>query len=331
MPKQRIVAAINEVLNEQFGFEIYIVMKEGNQLVKRFVLDEGDPNETDGFKRKLRESIKEAIQSKFLSDDSKYANGDDLANEQACFYVIKQDDAYQPFSYLSVPESHVGNFKLSDKNNADAILFEFSFQRNGELKQLWAYQKILPASIPNKQTKYFQLIRKSKDCQDVFKEMKEQMFIITRKIDLLILDDEIITSDIKLMERHFGLETFLRASATRAVSSIMKVGLVGNDDKLQEYVQRPNKKYAKKMMQIHKFPVATMSKKSLLERLQTVERWKNVFEIQDDQVYLRTFSDVENIIDLFTERYTKSEVTGYEYDTSVKVLTSDVQLEKKTL
>ena len=318
MPKQRIIAAINDVLNEQFGFEIYIVMKDGEQLVKRFVLDEGSPNATDGFKRKIRESIKEAIQRKFLTDDSKYANGDDLANEQTCFYVIKQDDAYQPFSYLSVPESHIENFKLSDKDNADAILFKFSFQRDGQLRQLWAYQKIHPASIPNKQKKYFQLISKSFDCQDVFKEMKDQMFIITRKIDLLILNNEIITDDIKLMERHFGLEIFLRASATRAVSSITTVGLVGNDDKLQEYVQRPNKKYAKKMMQIHKFPVATMSKESLLEKLQTVERWKNVFEIQGTQVHLRTFTDVENIIDLFTERYTKSEVTGQEYDTSVK-------------
>lgn len=88
--------------------------------------------------------------------------------------------------------------------------------------------------------------------------------------------------------------------------------------KLQEYVQRLNKKYAKKMMQIHKFPVATMNRDWLIEKLQTVERWKNVFEIQGRQVYLRNFSDVEHIIDLFTERYTKSEVTGQEYDTSVK-------------
>ena len=43
-------------------------------------------------------------------------------------------------------------------------------------------------------------------------------------IDLLILGDEIITDEIKLMERHFGLEVFLRASATRAVSSITAVG-----------------------------------------------------------------------------------------------------------
>lgn len=89
-------------------------------------------------------------------------------------------------------------------------------------------------------------------------------------------------------------------------------------DKLQEYVQRQNKKYAKKMMQIHKFPVATMSKAGLVERLLTVERWRGVFEIQEEQVYLRNYTDVENIIDLFTERYTKSEVTGQEYDTEVK-------------
>ena len=62
MPKERITAAIREVLNEQFGFEIYIVMKQEEQLVKRFVLDEGNPNETNGFKTKLRESIKEAIE-----------------------------------------------------------------------------------------------------------------------------------------------------------------------------------------------------------------------------------------------------------------------------
>ena len=120
------------------------------------------------------------------------------------------------------------------------------------------------------------------------------------------------------MERHFGLETFIRASASRAVLSIKKVNLIKNNDKLQEYIERANKKYARKMMQIHKFPVATMNKEVLLKKLETVERWKNVFEVQGTEIYLRNYSDVENIIDLFIERYTKSEVTGQEYDTTVK-------------
>lgn len=318
MQRERIITELKQVLDEDFGFEIYVVLKGGEQRIKKFILDEENTNGNIGFKEKIRNSIEETIRNKFLSEESQYADGNDLANEQSCFYVIRQDETYQPFDFLKVSETQVENFRLADKDNADAVIFKLSYQRNGNLKQLWAYQKILPAAIPNRQNKHFQFIVKSREQTDVFKELEDQMFIITKKVDLLILGDEIITDEIKLMERHLGLETFIRESARRAVTSITTVGLVENDEKFYEYIQRPNKRYAKKMMQIHKFPVAEMSKELLLQRLYTVERWKNKFEIEGDHVHLRNFKDVENIIDLFTERYTRSDVTGQEYDTSVK-------------
>ena len=328
MPKERITKAIKEVLDAEYGFEIYVAMKNGDQLMKKFVLDEGKPETGNGFKVRIRDGIENTVRIKYLSEDSQYATGDALADDQNRYYVIAQDDEYQPFAYLSLSEEQLDSFRLEDKDNADALLFKFILQRQGQVKQFWAYQKILPSSIPNKKKQHFQLTPKSEERPDVFKELKDQMFIITQKVDLLVLlsetevngptQSEIITNEIKLMERHFGLETFVRASARRAANAITTVGLVKNVDKLQEYVQRPNKKYAKKMMQIHKFPVATMSKASLVESLHTVDRWKGVFEIQEEQVNLRNFIDVENIIDLFTERYTKSEVSGQEYDTEVK-------------
>ena len=318
MPKERITAEIKNILDSDCGFDIYIAMKDEDTLIKRFVLDEGSPTEANGFKARIRNSIETTIQNRFLSEDSQYSDGDNLADEQNRFYVMKQNDDYQPFQYLKIPDEQITSFRLEDKNNADALLFKYIIQRNGEAKTLWAYQKIQPASIPNKKKNYYQLIPKSQEQPDVFREMKEQMFMITQAVDVLILGDEIITDKIKLMERHFGLETFVRASAKRAAETITTVGLIGNNDKLMDYVQRPNKKYARKMMQIHRFPVAAMSKEGLLEKLHTVERWKNVFEIQQNQVYLRNFTDVEQVIDLFTERYTRSDVTGQEYDTFVK-------------
>lgn len=90
-----------------------------------------------------------------MNNDSRYANGDDLANEQNCFYVIKQDDAYHPFRYLGDSNKPIENFKLSDKDSAYAVLFKLSFQRNGELKQVWAYQKIQPASNSEQAKKAF--------------------------------------------------------------------------------------------------------------------------------------------------------------------------------
>lgn len=321
MIKNRITCAIKNIFTEHSGFEIYIILRDKiseQQKIKQLFLDEGDPKSSDGFKNRIRKSIEEAISKRFLSTDCQYSAGNDLANEQQHFYVIKQDENYHPFFFIKQPEEQIVPFCLSDKDNATGILFSFMIQRKGECKQLYAYQKIQPGSIPNRKRDSFQFMVKSKDQTDVFEEMKDQMFMITQKVDLLILDDEIISDEIKLLERHFKLENFLRASADRAVSSITSVGIIENEDKLKEYVARNNKKYAKKMMQICKFPVSTMSKEDLMKSLNTVERWKNVFEIHDSQIFLRNYNDVEQLIDLFTERYTKSEVTNQEYDTSVK-------------
>lgn len=328
MPKERITTAITEVLDGEYGFEIYVAMKNGEPNMKKFVLDEGKPNYNNGFKNRIRDDIENAVRSKYLSDDSQYAAGDTIADNQNKYYVIAQEDDYQPFAYLTLNETQLENFKLEDKDNADALLFKFILQREGNVKQFWAYQKILPSSIPNKKKQHFQLTPKSEKRTDVFMELTNQMFIITQKIDLLVLvcEDttkehvlgEIITDDIKLMESHFGLESFIRTSATHAAEAINNVGLVKNANKLQDYIQRSNKKYAKKLMQIQRFPVKNLNKDELIKKLRSIERWKGVFEIQDNQVKLRNYTDVENLIDLFTERYTKSEITEQEYDTEVK-------------
>ena len=317
MLKNRIVRAIKEVMDADHGFEIYIAMKTGTPPCKRFVVEEGDPVENKGFKKRLHDSIMQTIQSTYLAADSQYASGEEFANEQERFYVIEQNEEYHPLRSYNIMGQQVDNFRLTDKSDADALLFQFIVQRDGVAKQIWAYQKIQPTAFPNRQRKGFQLVPKSQQ-PDVFREMKDQMFIITPKVDLILLDDAIITDEVKLMERHFRLETFWRASANRAAASIAALELVENEEKLRDYAQRKDKRYAKKMMQIHKFPVASMEKEMLLAKLQTVERWKNVFEVQGGQIYLRSYADVERLIDLFTERYTKSEVTGQEYDTAVK-------------
>ena len=76
MLKQRITEAVKSILNSDFGFDIYIVMKSGDSLLKRFILEEGNPNEQGGFKNRICESIKDTIQNKFLSDESLYAGED---------------------------------------------------------------------------------------------------------------------------------------------------------------------------------------------------------------------------------------------------------------
>ena len=62
------------------------------------------------------------------------------------------------------------------------------------------------------------------------------------------------------------------------------------------------------------------------ERLTQSHRWSGKFEFdENNQIHIGYLKDVEEIIDLFDERYTYSEITGAEYDTSVKILAVENQ------
>ena len=318
LPKERLVTKIQKILQDRFGFDVYIAMKNDEEAIKRFVLYEGNPGSDNGFKGRIRNSIVDTIQKKFLSDDSEYAMAESIADNQHKFYVIEQDELYKPFDFLTVPDENIINFSLKDKDKADAVLFKFSKYIDDQLVVLWAYQKIQPSAIPNKKKLHFQF-RAQVERPDVFEEMTDQMFMITQNVDLLVLDNEIITENISLLERHFGFEEFIRAAGERAVESIVAGQLVNNIQKLQEYVHRPNRKYSKKMMQIQQYPIVSLPKSELLRRIKETDRWKGVFEINENGINLRNFSDVEKLIDLFSDRYTKSIIVpDQEYDTSVK-------------
>ena len=73
-------------------------------------------------------------------------------------------------------------------------------------------------------------------------------------------------------------------------------------------------------MRIKHYHVVEKTAEELIQIINTVPRWQGVFDIRGGQIYLRTFRDVENLIDLFDERYTVSLVTGDEFDTDVKRL-----------
>lgn len=303
-------------LDVEFGFDVFIIMKNDELEIKRFLFYEGQTDREDGFKRRIQNSIVESIQNMFLDQSAEFTMVENIANDQNKFYIIQQDESYRPFENLSTPEDEINNFSMDESCDADAILFRF---RRGE-NSFWAYQQIAPAAIPNKKKQNFLVKILSTEHTDQFVEMSDQLFTITRKINLLIIGDKIVTKDISLMQRHFGFENFIRTSAHKAVSDISNIHIVENDDKLTDYIERTSTKYSKKMMRIKNYHVINKTANELIEKLNSVERWKGVFDIQDNKIILRTYKDVENLIDLFDERYTISPVTNDEFDTDVKQL-----------
>jgi len=161
---------------------------------------------------------------------------------------------------------------------------------------------------------------------DVFVEMTDPIVTFTEKIDLLVIGDNIIASDYKLLQNSFGFQEYIRIRADKTINAVDAKGIVKNVDKLRDYVQRGNgkPKYAKKMMRITDSKVLKMDPVILWENIHRSARWNGKIREENGKFVLDTYVQVENLIDLLDERYTRSDITDTEYDTDVKQVAEPV-------
>ena len=119
-----------------------------------------------------------------------------------------------------------------------------------------------------------------------------------------------------------NFQEYIHQAAEQAINSIGEKKLIANTEKLTEYIGRGKPKYAKKMMRLGASRVLSMDAAEVLTKIKTLARWKDKFHIDEDthQIVLKTYAEVEAFIDLFEERYTRSDITDTEYDTDVKTV-----------
>jgi len=300
---------------EMCGFEIYAAVKNtaGMLQLKRIAFNE---SEDDNICLELKSIIIEKIEDE--CSQANFSPIENLANDQRGFYFLEQSETYNPFYFVSPTEDV---FWESDIANTTGILFRIS--KVGET--MWAYQHVWPMMIPNKSKKNIVAKVLHMDGSDMFEKIKEPLLSISKKFDLLIIQNHIIFKNISLMENIFNLEILVRAKAQKVINSFMENNIVSNVEKIKEYVERQNKKtiYSKRLMRIENSMVFGMSPSELEQKINSTERWKNVLHFIDGKIEINTYKDVEYLIDLYDERYTKSIITDVEYDTDVKTLASN--------
>lgn len=297
------------------GFEVYVITKSEPRLKKMGFVENG----ADNLREKLKNTILHILSEKYNSDGADYVSADRIADEQRKFYIITTTESYDP---LSVLKTTPGVFSKADIGDATGIVFSV---RHGE-KHLWAYQHLWSIMVPNKSKKNRLAKLVSNSEGDVFEELTEPIITFAEKIDLLVIGDCIIASDYKLLQNSFGFQDYIRLRADKTIAAVEEKGIVANVDKLRDYVQRGNgkPKYAKKMMRITDSKVLKMESATLWENIHRSSRWNGKIKEENGQFVLDHYSDVESLIDLLDERYTRSDITDTEYDTDVKQVAEPV-------
>lgn len=291
------------------GFEVYVITKSVPRLKKMGFVENG----TDNLHQKLKDSIFKILLEKYNANDAEYVSADRIADEQRKYYIVSTSENYDP---LSVLKTKPGQFRKNDIGDATGVVFSI---RHGE-KHLWAYQHLWSIMVPNKSKKNWMARMVSSTQGDVFEEMKDPIITFAEKIDLLVIGDYIIASDYKLLQNSFGFQDYIRIRADKTITAVEEKGIVANVDKLKAYVQRGNgkTKYAKKMMRIADSRVLRMDTDKLWTNIHRSVRWNGKIKEENGKFVLETYMQVEDLIDLLDERYTRSDITDTEYDTDVK-------------
>ena len=320
--KSNIKEILSDFYNNQnfCGFVAFVVMKTDPKL-KIISLSEDKNDDGKTFREVLKDLIFTVINDCYLIQEVEYIDGTYLADNQNKIFVINQSGEFKPFDFLE-NKNIVEYFDINDLDDACGIIFRL---RKGR-KTIWCYQHIWSLMVPNRKKNNIMARINKFENHTVFEQQNDRLFTITKKIDILIIDGCVVTSNTKLLQNNFGFQNYIYQSAENAVSNIVAKKLVSNSEKLTEYIYRGKPKYAKKMMRISNSQVFILSKEELLDKISFVERWKGKFCVDDstNQIVLNTYKDVENLIDLFDERFTRSEITGKEYDTDVKIVAEPI-------
>lgn len=251
------------------GFEGFVVVKTNPKLRLFHMADKGN----NSFRQKIRAQMLEELRNKFLNEQVKYAPVSFVSDNQHKNYLIPQiKNKYEPFGFINETPK---DYQDGDLAEATGLIFSY---RNGN-DTLWLYQHLWGISVPNK--KRTKLIARLMNYENlvIFDEQTDDVLTIDKRIDVVILNGHIITENIKLMQSSFGFQTFIQESAKHTISRIEKNGIVSDVTKLHEYISRGKLRYAKKLMRITDSKVLMLQPSQLIQKVQTIDRWKGKFQI----------------------------------------------------
>lgn len=310
MERPEIIEKLKPIIErpDSCGFEVFLVTKTEPRL-KKLKLSVAD------LQANLKKDISSVIQERYLADDAVYSGTESVADNQIKFYVIEQNQEYKPFD---VNEWTSEEFKEEHLNEFMGIFFHFRYDQ----QEVWCYQNRRSITITNRRRSSLLARIKRYDDGWIFEEQTERIVNFAHAIDIIVLDGNLITSDVGLLERSFDFQNFIDHKAKEVAERVAETQLFSGVDKLNEYLAsdaKSHKRYRKKLMKALDSPVLQMTSEALVEKVTTLPRWMGKFrEPINGAIPIDSVKEIESLIDLLSERFTVSPVTGQEYDTEVK-------------
>jgi len=290
------------------GVEMYVCLKENDGFIIEKMVT------MTPLKNRIRELVKRVLETNYLDVNIEYEDVTNISDNKKSIYMLEQSPSYIPFILLQ-SELIVQNFK---EDNMDRVL-GFFFQMNRNDDKFFVYQQAYVGS-KLKAHNALRIIHKGEDKFDTF---DENLLKLDNRADFIVIDNEILIKNIKVLQDNFGFQTYVRAEAQNVIESIEELDIVSNIEKIKACQMEEKLTNSKKLMKIKNSPVLKMDREVLLDKIPRIQRYASIIKIEDGKIKTTSKQDVNNLLKLLNDDYVKSELTEQEYDSPTKNLLED--------
>ena len=250
-------------------------------------------------------------------DNLELLNLSEADERKNVIYKYDFDTEREPFlSVITVVnDENISTFSFSNDNleNVDAIIAKIG---NSD-RSIYLYSKFYPINLI-KQGKAIRLIKSDQR----FEMFNDQLIQITGKFDIIRYNSEYYIKKYDILEKFYQFDDVIRERTRNDFEKIKNLGIIENEDKLFEYLEkRPS--HARKFIKV-------MASSKVIQKnipnIQLISFVTNHSKLKDniktnlmnDKFVLKTNKSCDYFLKLLDDDFLKSELTQEEYEAIAK-------------
>lgn len=275
----------------------------GEPKLKKLLIDEE-------LRNQLIERLDKEIKNHYLSDEMEVDSCDNISDKRRVLYEFQQSEEYKPFAIIEEWRSVTEQYSEKDQDKLRGLLFRVNL--NDEA--IWLYQRMYNVSLVKRSKSILATIGKT----NTYVLLDQDVMRIDSRIDVLVIDNQFYSSNIGLLQRSFGFDTYVRSEAEKTIKLIDDLNFVSDTAKIMAFGGKESLTNAKKLLKAKSSPVLKMKKKELMKKLKEHPRYKDKIKIQDNKIVITSQKDAAEFIKMLNDDILRSELTGREYDSPSK-------------
>lgn len=289
----------------KYGLTIFAYVKGNeNYILKKFLIN-------DELCSNIKNIINSVVEDKFLSDDCEVDIIDNISDDRKVLYEIVQNDGFCPFRIINNYKNINDIYSEKEQDSLVGLLFRINLNDQA----IWFYQHIYPVRMIKRSKSLYAMLN-----GNTYVTLDRDILKIDSRFDFLIINESIITSNIKLLQTSFGFDKYIRNEAEKTISIISELDIVSDTEKIFAFSDKQKLTNAKKLLKAKNSPVLNMEKDELINGLKKHPRYKDKFQFKDKKIVINSQKDVNELIKMLNDDIVRSELTNREYDSSTKYI-----------